>query len=154
MRSPWASAASSKWTATGRFSCDDLVGAALRLLGASRGSTRAAFEIDGGALRAQVEADGVEVEQLLEDRGQQVLAGVLLHVIEAAGPIDGALDRLARQGRGKAVGDAIVLVHHIDHRDAADGAGIEGLPAGGGVEGGAVEVDGAGRPRRGRPRAR
>ena len=132
---------------------DDLIGPALRLLGGAR-LHGAAFEIDGGALRAQVEADGVEVEPLFEDRGQQVLTAMLLHVIEAAVPIDGALDRLGRQGRGQAVGDAIVLVHHIDHRDSADGAGIERLPARTGVEGGAVEVDGLGRPRRGRPRAR
>ena len=122
---------------------DELIGPALRLLGGAR-LHGAAFEIDGGALRAQVEADGVEVEPLFEDRGQQVLTAMLLHVIEAAIPIDGALDRLGRQGRGQEVGDAIVLVHHIDHRDSADGAGIEGLPARTGVEGGAVEVDGLG----------
>ena len=41
------------------------------------------------------------------------------------------------------MGDAVVLVHHVDDRHARDGAGVEGLAAGSRIEGGAVEVDGA-----------
>jgi len=56
---------------------------------------RAAFDINGGAFCAQVKTDGLEMEQLFEYGGEQARAGVLLHVAEAAGPIDGAFD-----GRG------------------------------------------------------
>ena len=48
----------------------------------------------------------------------------------------------ARERRGEPVGDALAFVDHLEHGDAGDGAGIEGLAAGGGIEGGAVEVDG------------
>ena len=37
--------------------------------------------------------------------------------------------------------DAVALVDHVDDRHAAEPAGVERLAAGGGVEGGAVEVD-------------
>ncbi len=77
---------------------DDFVGAALGFASV-RGVHGAAFQIDGGAFGAQVEADGAQAEALLEDRREQVLAGVLLHVVEAAGPIDGAIDRAGFDGR-------------------------------------------------------
>ena len=121
---------------------DDLVGAALGV------EDRAWF--DGQRLRdrwwsfgAEVKADGFQAEELLEDGGEQVLAGVLLHVVEAAGPVEGAVDGPVWSGSGEAVRDAVVLVDDFDNGDAGDGAGIEGLAAGGGVERGAVEVDGA-----------
>ena len=38
--------------------------------------------------------------------------------------------------------DALVFVDDVEHGDARDGAGIEWLPAGCGIEGGAVQVHG------------
>jgi hypothetical protein len=121
---------------------DDLIGAALDG-GEDAGVHGNAFEIDGGALGAEVEADGLEGVEFLEDGGEEVLTGVLLHVIEAARPIDEGIDLYDwRGGRGEAVSDAVVLIDDVDHGDAGERAGIEGLAAGGGIEGGAVEVDG------------
>jgi hypothetical protein len=62
-------------------------------------------------------------------------------VIEAAGPV-----HLPARGRGversaEQVGDAVALVHHVEHGVAAEAADVVRLPPGGGVERGAVEVD-------------
>ena len=126
---------------------DDLVGAPLDREHAS-GIDRAAFEIDGGALGAEVKAHGAQTVQFLEDGGEQVLAGVLLHVIEAAVPIDQCprlAGRIGGQRRGQAMRDAsIVFVRDFDNRDAAECAEVERLPAGSGIEGRAVQVYGCG----------
>ncbi len=61
---------------------DNFVGAALglaKLLGFQRASY-----VDGAGFRAQMKTDGGRVEHFKQHRGQQMLAGVLLHVIEAA----------------------------------------------------------------------
>ena len=87
----------------------------------------------------------MQPEALLEHRREHVLPGVLLHVIEAAEPVDGAL-ALHRPGierPGEVVRDAVLFIGDIQHGHTGDGPGIEGLPPGGGIEGGAVEVDGA-----------
>ena len=69
---------------------------------------------------AQVEALGAHAEQPIERRRQHVLAGVLLHVIEAARPVDLAVHDLAG---ASAVPDddvhdrAVVAIDHVD--DAA-----------------------------------
>src|ERR1039458_5617586 len=63
--------------------------------------------IAGVAVQDVVEADGVEAQELLEDGREQVLAGVLLHVVEAAVPINGALDRPGVDWRGEHVGDRV-----------------------------------------------
>ena len=49
--------------------------------------------------------------------------------------------RSPAERRGEHVGDAVALVHDVQDGDARRGAGVERLAAGGGVEGGAVEVD-------------
>ncbi len=46
-------------------------------------------EVDGGGLGAEVEADGARVEFAEEDGGEEMLAGVLLLVVGAAGHIHG-----------------------------------------------------------------
>jgi hypothetical protein len=54
-----------------------------------------------------VEADGAHAEQTGEGGRQQVLAGVLLHVVEAPRPIDRAVHRRAhpqRRGPGALAG--------------------------------------------------
>jgi hypothetical protein len=76
-----------------------------------------------------------------DDGGEQVLSGVLLHVVEPAAPVDPAAEPFADHRRGHHVRDALAFVHHVHDIHFAEPAGIEGLPAGGGIECGALEVD-------------
>ena len=121
---------------------DDVVGPPLGVENGAR-LQGAAFEIDAGTLRAQMEAHGMQSEPLFEHGREQMLAGVLLHVIEAAAPIDGALHRLAIERPDEVVRDALPFVGDVQHRDAGDGPGVAGLAPGSGIKRGAVEVDGA-----------
>ena len=69
-----------------------------------------------------------------------MLTGVLLHVIEPAGPVDDAVHRVVRERRVQHVQDvAVLLVDDVDDAGAAQRAGVERLPAGGRIEGGAIE---------------
>jgi len=49
---------------------------------------RRSSKIDCGSFSAEVKGNGLEIEELDERGGKQVLAGVLLHVVDAARPID------------------------------------------------------------------
>ena len=129
---------------------DDLVDEVLDVFEAM--GDGAAGEVDGGDGFAEVEGDGGRVELAEEDGGEEVLAGVLLHVVEAAGPVDVALDFGAEGERlADVVPDLAVLVFFdgVDGNvegcarggDGAEQAGVIGLAAAGGVEGGAVEGD-------------
>ena len=118
---------------------DERVGAALRLDQAVVVERRG-VEIEGGASRAEVHADRGVAEQLVEHGGEKVLAGVLLHVVEPAGPVDAA-GRPAGERLGRAGGRCARLVHHVEDGDPAEPAGVVRLAAGGGIEGGAVEID-------------
>ena len=70
-----------------------------------------------------------------------MLAGVLLHVVEASGPVDVARDRIAVDRRAQHVRDPLSLVDDVRHLGAAEPSGVVRLAAGGGVERRAVEVD-------------
>ncbi len=96
--------------------------------------------------------DGARVELAEEDGGEQVLAGVLLLVVGTAGWIHGTADTGAgRKGLADEVPDlsGFVFVNALDgdlERGAAgrggdEQAGVPGLAAAFGVEGGAVERD-------------
>ena len=109
-------------------------------------------EVDGGEALAEVKGDGRRVELAQEDGGEEVLAGMLLHVVEAAIPVDAAFDRSACGKRlADEVPDLAVLVFFdgfdgnvegdATTGDGAQKAGIEWLAAAGGIEGGAVESD-------------
>ena len=130
---------------------DDFIAQALDALEAVGGDW-AAGEIDGGEGVSEVEGDGGRVEFAEEDGGEQVLARVLLHVVEAAGPVDVAFDFCAdRKGLADEMPDLAVVVffYGVDgdieggaaRRGGAKQAGIEGLAAAGGVKGGAIEGD-------------
>ena len=95
------------------------------------------------ALAPEMHADGRRAEPLRDHGRQQVLSGVLLHVIEPAGPVHDARQPIAAGRRRQQVGDALALVHDVHHLDAAQVAGVERLATGGGIESGAVEVDAA-----------
>ena len=88
-----------------------------------------------------MKAHGGDFEQFFENRREQVLPGVLLHVIETAGPVDlrGNFD-----GCNRSIEDvryAVFFIGHLDDVRAAQGAEIEGLAARGRIEGGAVQIN-------------
>jgi hypothetical protein len=93
---------------------------------------------------AEVHAQRLVPEQVGEDGREEVLAGVLLHVVEPPRGVDRARHRVAdrrRQRRGQQVGDAVVLVHHVDDRHAAQGAEVVRLATRGRVERRPVQID-------------
>ena len=73
-----------------------------------------------------MEGDGLESEEFDEGGGEQVLRGVLLHVIEAAGPVNLAVD-----GTGGDFGGGVV-----DYPVRI--AGVGGVRPGGGLRGASV----------------
>jgi hypothetical protein len=65
---------------------------------------------------------------------------MLLHVIEAARPIQLAAGALALEGFRQKVRYSFPFVHDVGNLDPAESTGIEGLASGGGVERGSVKV--------------
>ena len=68
-----------------------------------------------------------------------MLPGVLLHVIEAARPMNAALGATDRDGTVHDVNDAVILIQHIDHVGVAELAEVMWLAAGGGIQQSLVE---------------
>ena len=68
---------------------------------------------------------------------------MLLHVIEAAVPIDVTVYFAGGQGRFHHVRDALAFIFDLHQCHAADGARVVRLPAGRGIEGRAVQIDAA-----------
>src|SRR5262249_1186493 len=98
-------------------------------------------DVDGRDVRAQVEADRRVVEKLVEHCGEQMLSGVLLHVIETPRPIDTAGDGTGREARGDDMSNAAVLVDDVGDRQIPKQSETMWLAAGGRVESGPVEVN-------------
>src|SRR4029077_425903 len=69
---------------------DDFVCGTLCAFADFFGRFRAA-EVNGRDLRAQMKRDGGQSEALLKNRREEMLSGVLLHVVEAAIPVDATL---------------------------------------------------------------
>src|SRR5258708_37221400 len=90
-----------------------------------------------------MEADGLDMEQLLNHRRKKMLAGMLLHMIEAARPVDFSRRVAKREGRVQHVHHAVVtvdnFVDNFAHGDTAERTDIEGLAARAGIECSAVE---------------
>ena len=140
---------------------DDSIG--LVLGGGDVARRQLAREVDRRHGCAEVKADGPDVEQMIERRGQHVLSRVLLHVIEPPRPVDRAVNvlpglqagssgpgrfggsertRPPRGKRGKHVSDAAVLgIEDVDDGQSAERASVERLSARGRIESGAVEGD-------------
>src|SRR5579863_814439 len=70
-----------------------------------------------------------------------MLAGVLLHMIEAASPIDAALHFKMNERITHNMRNAIPLVNHFDDVRSTQLPGIERLAAGCGIKRGAIEID-------------
>ena len=89
---------------------------------------------------------------LKEERGEQVLAGVLLHVVQASRPVDAAFDRGAGEQwlRGEVPELALLVLFDVGDGglqtraaggSGGEGAGVVRLASAGGVEGAAIERD-------------
>ena len=102
-----------------------------------------AREIDCGRSRAEVEADGSDLEHAVERRRQHVLARVLLHVLEAARPVDPPCTARRDLAFDHCTMLAVVFVDDLDDAGGAERAGIERLAARGRIESRAVEHDAA-----------
>jgi hypothetical protein len=74
-----------------------------------------------------------------------MLAGVLLHVVEAAGPVNATLHFSGIEYLVDNVDDFISIVTYVENVGVAKLADVVWLPAGSGVESGAIENDFPGR---------
>jgi hypothetical protein len=118
---------------------DDPVGAPLGLFHQARVKPRCG-EVNRRDLATQVERHGRKLEQLEKRRGEQVLAGVLLHVVEAALPVNGAADRACGDLLvGEVYECLVVALQHLHNGGAAKSAGIMRLAARCWIKRGAVE---------------
>ena len=90
-----------------------------------------------------MEAHRSDVQQAVERGRQHVLAGVLLHVLEAAGPVDPPAHQARLDLSLDEMNDAaVVFVDDLDDASGAERARIERLAARGRVKGRAIEHDG------------
>ena len=98
--------------------------------------------VDRRIVPSQMQADRVPGEMPPAGSGQHVLAGMLLHVIETAYPVDAPLDpRSDGQRRVHHVPHLAVLVHiYVHNVRAAQRARVVGLPAAGGVKRTAIQT--------------
>ena len=93
----------------------------------------------GGA--ADVKPHIVRPEHPVNGPAQNVLAGVLLHVVQPPGPVNPALHRAAhRQRRGGAVQNGALPHAGFGHGHVVQRAGVAGLAAAFRVEGGPVQL--------------
>ena len=106
-----------------------------------------AAEIDGAKFGTQMEGNGGKAEAFLEHGGEKMLAGVLLHVIEAARPLDATFDRARGEFLVDDVDDVVVLIADVEDIGLSEEADVVRLAARGGIEGGLVEDDFPGRNR-------
>jgi hypothetical protein len=99
--------------------------------------------VDGGVVGAEMERDGAEMEQLFERGREQMLAVVLLHVVEPPDPVDLALHGVAVERPRKQVPDGPVVIGlDVHHGYRIELPVVSRLAAAFGVEGRPVEGHG------------
>src|SRR5208282_286648 len=103
-------------------------------------------KVDGRQLGAQVKRNRGESIALLEYCREQMLAGVLLHVVKTAWPIYAAVDRAAGNFPVDNVSDLVAGISHVQNLSFAQFSQVVRLAAGVRIERGAVEEDFPGRP--------
>ncbi len=111
---------------------NNFIGGALGAFENGVGRLRA-VQIDGAGIPAEVEGNGGQAEAFLKHGGEKMLTGVLLHVVEAAVPIDATGD--GRRG-GLAVDDmddVVALVADFEDVAIAEFAEVVRLAAGRGI---------------------
>jgi len=104
---------------------------------------RGGGEFDVTDRRPQVEGRGLPLELILRHGREQVLARVLLHVIEAAGPVQAQRGGAFGHGPTEVVPDLALPLLDLHHGHAIQGAQIAGLASAFGVEEGVLQ-DGEG----------
>ena len=79
----------------------------------------------------------------VDEAGEQVLAGVLLHEVKPAGPVNVALYPAPhRQLAVAQVYDGVILLRDCQHLGLPQGSQVPGLSAAFGIEGGPIQADG------------
>ena len=97
-------------------------------------------EVDGHHILPQVEAHIVAAVAGADDAADDVLAGMLLHMVKPPGPVDDAGDGFSHGQRPAApVQDDAVLFPHVGHSGPAQRALVGRLAAPLGIKGGAVQ---------------
>ena len=103
------------------------------------GRKRARVELDVAHLGTEVERRRRPAETVLRDGREQMLARVLLHVVEAAVPVEPHTDGPRRHGRGDVVPDLAARLLHVENLDPVQEAVIRGLSPAFGKENRIVE---------------
>ena len=80
-------------------------------------------------------------EHVCDNSRQDVLTGMLLHMVEPPRPVDSADDPLVHQGCCQQMGDSVPFIYNIDNSDSTQLPGVIWLTARGRVEGSLIEVD-------------
>ena len=92
------------------------------------------IEFDVARRRSKVKGRRRPSESAERDRGQQVLPGVLLHVIKSTSPVENLMNRSERHFAVQEVANNSTDLLDIDDFDPAHGSPISGLPTALGVE--------------------
>jgi len=92
------------------------------------------IEFDVARRRSKVKGRRRPSESAECDRGQQVLPGVLLHVIKSTSPVENLMNRSERRVAVQEVANNSIELLDIDDLDPAHGSPISGLPTTLGVE--------------------
>src|SRR3981189_407852 len=72
------------------------------------------MQINGANLRAKMEGNRRQSEALLKHGGEQMLARVLLHVVEAARPVDAAVDIRTFRATVDNVNDFVAFIADVE----------------------------------------
>jgi hypothetical protein len=100
-----------------------------------------ATQIDAARIGAEMKRDGRQTEAFEKHGGKEVLAAVLLHVIETAGPIEaGGNGTIAELGVND-VQNLIAIVANVKNGGLAEFAEVIRLAAGSRIKGGLIEQD-------------
>ena len=118
---------------------DNFIGAALGFPNLRR--LEDTGDIDGARFDAQMETHGLCVEQVDQHGRQKMLARVLLHVIEAALPVDDARDLAGLERRGYLMRDPTVFIHYLRDVNRAQLSDVVRLATGSGIKSGAIEIN-------------
>ena len=100
-----------------------------------------AAQVNRADFRPEMEGDRGQAEAFLKHGRQQMLAGVLLHVVETAGPVDAAIGFAEFDGLIHHVDDSVLGVANIDDVGIAHLAEVVGLASGRRIEGSLIQND-------------
>src|SRR2546422_3131325 len=81
------------------------------------------------------------VSRLLKRRREEVLAGMLLHVIKTARPVDFSSYDLPLRLAFEDMGDGLAFVSQLEHRHSGKCSAVRALPSGLRVEGAPVKIN-------------